>query len=241
MKTQLSNTCAWICSRLFYLLHNRQAPFYSREEFRLMNMSFSYCGEDLVLLKKINQLKIKDCLYVDVGAYDPIAFSNTNLLHKMGWRGINIDVDQEKIEKFNLLRPSAYNIQAAISNSKSKVKFAKYSTPFTNRIIDLDDPNEKSNLGEKPNSISVIKTCSLNEILENSPFAGQKIGYLDVDCEGKDLEVLESLDFDRYSPEIISVEAFTNNERKAFDKYLNEKNYHISDIVDITTFFCKNS
>ena len=31
-----------------------------------MNMSFSYCGEDLVLLKKINQLKIKDCLYVDV-------------------------------------------------------------------------------------------------------------------------------------------------------------------------------
>ena len=37
-------------------------------------------------------------------------------------------------------------------------------------------------------------------------YSEKKIDFLDIDAEGADLDVLESLDFSKYSPELICVE-----------------------------------
>ena len=42
--------------------------------------------------------------------------------------------------------------------------------------------------------------------MENSPFKGKKIDFLNIDTEGNDLKVLKSLNFDIYNPSIIIVE-----------------------------------
>ena len=59
-------------------------------------------GEDIFI---DNFFKNKIGLYVDVGAYHPLELSNTYLLHKRKWEGINIDINSLSIEYFDFLRP----------------------------------------------------------------------------------------------------------------------------------------
>ena len=42
--------------------------------------------------------KIKKGIYLDIGCYHPIKDSNTALLYKNGWKGINVDISKESIE-----------------------------------------------------------------------------------------------------------------------------------------------
>ena len=86
--------------------------------FKKINTNFfSQFGEDRILLE-ILKPKFTKGFYVDVGCYHPKKHSNTYLLHKKGWSGINIDIEQNKIDVFNLMRPGDLNILAPVSNEK---------------------------------------------------------------------------------------------------------------------------
>jgi FkbM family methyltransferase len=213
----------------------------SREEIRWMKMSFSYCAEDLVILEKVRKLELKNSIYIDVGAFDPIAYSNTLLLYHAGWSGINVDLDSEKINRFKKLRKRDHCVKAAVSFNKRAVRHARYASGFSNRILEIHEADERSNLGELPLSIDTIQTSTLTEIIDASPFSGKTIGFLDVDCEGRDIEVLQGLNFEKYAPKIIAVEAFDDKDRIAVSNFLKPKGYKISDIVDITTLFIQES
>ena len=56
----------------------------------------------------------EDCsrFYVDLGAYDPIYHSNTFLLYLLGWRGLNIDANEDSIQTFEIFRPTDINVHA---------------------------------------------------------------------------------------------------------------------------------
>ena len=49
-------------------------------------------GEDLAINKFVDNKS--NGIYVDVGAHHPIQRSNTHLLFKKGWEGINIDINE---------------------------------------------------------------------------------------------------------------------------------------------------
>ena len=93
----------------FYYLFIRPKIFFPKK-------SYSLLGED-VAIKKFLKNKKKG-YYVDVGAYHPLEGSNTHLLFKEGWSGINIDVSPLSIELFKMLRPNDSNINKAISRKK---------------------------------------------------------------------------------------------------------------------------
>ena len=98
------------------ILHN----IYIKHKYFLKKKSYAMEGEDLVVLKKINNKSNK--FYVDVGCYHPLHLNNTYLLYKKGWRGINIDVSKYSIDLFNFIRPDDMNIEAAISNNQNYLK-----------------------------------------------------------------------------------------------------------------------
>ena len=78
------------------------------------NKSFSQGAMDLIL-DQIFKNKKKG-FYIDVGCQHPIKNNNTYLLHKKGWSGVNIDLDEANIALFNYFRPKDHNINVAISN-----------------------------------------------------------------------------------------------------------------------------
>ena len=94
---------------LYYNLYIRNLKFFFRK-------SQSQFGEDI----KISELfsKSKKGTYLDLGCFHPIRQNNTYLFHKLGWKGINIDLNPLTIELFNIARPNDLNLCVAISKKK---------------------------------------------------------------------------------------------------------------------------
>ena len=50
-------------------------------------------------------------------------YSNTCLLHRKGWQGINIDINPTSIDLFNIARPKDTNLCTTINEIKKLLKF----------------------------------------------------------------------------------------------------------------------
>ena len=158
-------------------------------------------GEDLIIQ---NYLKnINNGFYVDAGCYHPLHLSNTYLLHKRNWSGINIDISQFSIDLFNFLRPNDLNIYSAVSNTDRDVTiyFQKKISQLNTIYKEISKERMQGKIQEKS-----IKSQKLNTILNNSKFINRKIDFLNIDLEGADYEALQSLDFNIYRPKVICVE-----------------------------------
>ncbi len=226
-------------SKIFSFLRNGKNEVWRRDEIRQMKFSFSQYGEDIIISKCLENLDPSDGIYVDVGAFNPITFSNTLLLYKQGWRGINIDVDPDKIDNFIRSRPDDFNVIAAISDKVEKLKFACYPSTATNQLFPIESTEFHSILGEEPTKVVVLETTRLDKILETSPFAAKNIHYLNIDCEGHDFNVLKSFDIERYSPKVISIEAWLDEDLKNIENYLLPKGYILSAYIHPTRIFTR--
>ena len=211
------------------------------EELRAMRVSYSQFGEDLVVRTHFaDNFDNSIGRFIDVGAFHPFKYSNTMLLSQLGWRGINVDCDPVKIARFEKLRPQDQNICAAVAEKPRDMVYLEYSAKGpTNRIADPGEKELLSGIGEKPLKATPIRMTTLTHIIEQSVFRGQHFHYLNVDCEGQDLSVLKGLDFSRYSPELISVEAFTKAARPELTAFLGGLGYELTDMVHLTLFFQK--
>ena len=77
---------------------------------------YSQFGEDIIL-REILKKEISNGFYIDVGCYHPKKFSNTYRLYKKGWSGINIDMEEDKISLFNMVRPRDINVLSPRSSA----------------------------------------------------------------------------------------------------------------------------
>jgi hypothetical protein len=231
-----------ILKKLKNLPRGRQSMDSPIEELRAMRVSYSQFGEDLVVRSHFSDFDNTTGRFIDVGAFHPFIFSNTMLLSQLGWRGINIDCDPVKIARFKKLRPLDENISAAVGAAPREMIRLEYGPEaLTNRIAAFDEKNLLSACGEQPWKVSPITVTTLTDIIEQSVFREQHFHYLNIDCEGQDLCVLEGLDFSLYSPDLITVEALTKAAQAELTAFLNRFGYQLTDIVRLTLFFKKSS
>lgn len=201
----------------FKILHN----IYIKHKYFIKKSSYSMEGEDLAVLKYIDD--IKDGFYVDAGCYHPLHLNNTLLLHNMGWRGINIDISKYSIDLFNHCRPEDVNVNLAVSNKSGHLKyyFQKKISQLTTTRKDISLSRMQGNIKEKQ-----ISSDTLSSIIEKSKFENRKIDFLNIDVEGADYEALTSLDFKIYNPKIICIEITENKiEDSKIFKFLVDLNY----------------
>jgi FkbM family methyltransferase len=186
------------------------------KSFTHKKISYSYGGMDS-LIEKIFKNK-NNGFYVDIGCGHPIKNNNTYLLNKKGWSGINIDLDEENIELFNLYRWRDHNVSAAISNNEKEVDlFFYHSKSAINTINKNTADYQKAAVSE----VRKIKTTTINNILDNSKFKDSTIDFLTIDVEGSELLVLENFNFSKYQPKIIVVEYLDLSLKKLEIKNLN--------------------
>lgn len=200
-----------------YILHN----LFIKNKHFIKKKTYSDSGEDLFVLSNFK----RKGFYVDVGCHHPTRLNNCHLLYINGWRGINIDLNEISIKLFNFVRKKDINICSAVSLKKGVVDFY-YDKPlslYNSLIYNKDLKNSKS-----------ILSNTLSSILDETKFKNTHIDFLSVDAEGKDLEVMQSLDFHRYSPKFICVEIWGKAKNKSFElknsdiyKFLIEKKYFV--------------
>ena len=189
---------------------------YYRPKIFFPKITYSMFGEDLIIKKFFFKKKVG--FYVDVGSYHPLEGSNTYLLYKKGWNGINLDISKLSIELFNKARKDDLNINIAVSNTSKKVK--TYFRKKINMLNTIDRKFAKSSF-KKGFQTKFINSTTLNSILKNSKFKNKKIDFLNLDIGGNELNVLKSFDFKKYQPKLICVEIHS------FEKiYSDDLNYY---------------
>ena len=57
-------------------------------------------------------------------------YSNTCLLYKKGWKGINIDINPTSTDLFEILRPKDFNFCTTLDENKKDFKIF-YDHPFS--------------------------------------------------------------------------------------------------------------
>ena len=105
----------------------------------LRRETFSTEGEDLLIERLFYSLIEKDPgyrgFYVDIGAFDPIVSSNTYLLYRRGWRGINIDANPDALPRFDTHRPRDINLNAAVGDEGPPRSYFKFDDRLLNGFL----------------------------------------------------------------------------------------------------------
>ena len=200
------------------------------KSFTTKKISYSYGGIDSLVANIFKNNN--DGFYVDIGCGHPIKNNNTYLLNKRGWKGINIDLDEENIDLFNIYRKKDENINIAVSNDNKEVDLYFYHSKSAINTISKEAANYQK---AKVSSIKKVKPKTLNEILINSKFKDIQIDFLSIDVEGSELLVLKNFDFKKYSPKVIVVEYLDLSLPKLEIKNLNVKNVISSQLYNLIT------
>ena len=192
---------------------------------------YSQSREDIFILNKFK----KPGFYVDVGCNHPLRINNCHLLYQNKWRGINIDLDKLSIELFNFVRNEDININMAVSLKKGKIRY------YYNKVLGLSNSLLKKKY--LPH-FDVINSDRLDRIIDRTKYKNKRIDFLSIDVEGKDIDVLKSLDFKRYNPRSICVEIWDS--KKGFKhhevyKFLIKNKYFLSSKKNENYIFLKNT
>lgn len=199
---------------------------------------FSQFAEDVSILRLYPEKN--DGFFVDVGCFHPKKYNNTFALYRRGWRGVNIDIDALKIEAFDMARPGDTNIACAVSNRTGEMEY--FSDGIYSLTISLDKNFAETRGGYIRRTTRVD---TLTNLLDETKYQGRQIDLLSVDAEAHDFEVIESLDFSRYSPRLIAVEThlrlLPDVMRTDLYKHLDRLNYCIVGWSGLTLLFASES
>ena len=166
--------------------------------------SYSQEGEDMILKRMLEKKQIG--FYVDVGAHHPFRFSNTYFFYKQGWKGINIDAMPGSMKLFNKFRPRDINLELPISNSDQILTYYAFNEPALNSFSKELSQERNGKNGYFIQQEINLETSKLSSVLDNYLPKGIEIDFLSIDVEGLDLDILYSIDWNKYRPKIILIE-----------------------------------
>ena len=164
-------------------------------------ISYAQNFEDVMIWRALKH--VENGFYIDVGANDPTLYSVTRAFYDKGWHGINVEPVSEFFERLEAQRPRDINLK--IGAGECAGSFAFFDIPDTGLATSEAAVAQKHrDAGWVVNTIE-IPVLPLSEICR-SHVQGE-IHFLKVDVEGAEKSVLLGMDFQKWRPWLVIVEA----------------------------------
>ena len=214
------------------------------------NLSSTYCiksysqeGEDMILKRIFEKQSMG--FYVDVGAHHPFRFSNTYFFYKQGWNGINIDAMPGSMKLFNTFRSRDINLEIPISNCDQILTYYAFNEPALNGFSkDLSQERNGKN-GYFIQQEIKLQTSKLSLVLDKHLPTDTEIDFLSIDVEGLDLDILHSIDWNKYKPKVILIEILGSSlseiENSEITLFLKKYRYTVFAKAVNTVFFVQDN
>jgi FkbM family methyltransferase len=189
-------------------------------------------NQDLVALMFLDFQK--DGYFVEFGATDGVRFSNTFILEsRYNWKGILAEPGRNWHQALKSNRKCVIENKCVWKKSGEILKFneteiGELSTLDMYSAVDLHADARSS--GTRYD----IETISLQDLLEANS-APAVIDYLSIDTEGSEFQILEGLDFDKFSFKFISCEHNFTDTRELVRKLL-EGNGYVRILEEMSSF-----
>ncbi len=169
---------------------------------------YSQAGEDCICayILMVMGYKWEDCTYLDLGANHAKELSNTYFFYKRGARGVLLEANPDLIPELKLYRNEDIVLNKCVTTSREgEIDFYIMNGDGLS-TFDLDSANAAidANPDLKITKTVKIESITVNKIIEN--YMGKAPTILNIDIEGKDIEILGSIDFEKYRPLIVIAE-----------------------------------
>ncbi len=151
-------------------------------------------------------------IFVDIGAHDGVAYSNSFVFEKLrGWRGVCVEPNPAVFAQLAVNRQCT-TLNCCVSDVAGTVPFLKISgyAEMLSGIVDKYEPEHRERVESElkqfggSSEVIPIQARTLNDILAECGFA--EITYLSIDTEGSELAILQSIDFKHLFVHAITVE-----------------------------------
>jgi FkbM family methyltransferase len=164
-------------------------------------MMYAQDFEDWILFCALQG--VDNGFYVDVGANDPWFLSVTKAFYERGWSGINIEPLEDKYQELCGDRQRDINLNIGAGGENGELEFLIAGMATTCDIHTAQKMEEQGATKKK-----IIPVRRLSDILaEHIKDENQIIHFCKIDVEGFEHSVLEGMDFSRFRPWIIVMEA----------------------------------
>ncbi len=200
------------------------------------SLAFGYLAEDIIAARLLDSHLHKG-FYVDVGCNHPVRLSNTLTLYFAGWRGINVDANPAAVERMRRGRPG----DVAVCSLVGKPGVEREFVVFAQDELSTANPSFVERWSQSAEVVErvALQSRSLTDILRQHGAPAQ-FDFLNVDVEGMELEVLESLDFEQFQPRLIALEIHGfdagNPDNAAAIRFLSTKGYRLRAYNGLTAF-----
>ena len=168
-------------------------------------ISYAQNNEDVMLYRALRE--VKEGFYIDVGAQDPVIDSVTKAFYERGWRGINIEPNEEYFRKLQDDRPHDINMLTAVGREPGAISF--YEVAHTG----LSTTSAVYARGHAEAGYEVhfrnVACTTLDKICTDCGV--ETVHFLKIDVEGSERAVLEGFSFETVRPWMVVVEATEPN------------------------------
>jgi FkbM family methyltransferase len=215
---------------------------------------YSQFGEDLIISYLFNTVGILCPTYLDIGANHPKFISNTYYFYRRGSRGVLVEPNPRLSKRLRSARPRdvvlEVGIGAAAGTEADLYIFADHFDGLS--TFSKSEAEHWETVGMKGHGRIAVDTVirvpmvSVNDVIASN-FHGRAPNLLSLDIEGNDLEVLMSLDFEHFAPDVICVESLSYDKhqngfkRTDIIEFVLTKNYEAYADTRVNTIFCKSS
>jgi FkbM family methyltransferase len=167
--------------------------------------SYAQYGEDLVIDGVLGSPATG--FYVDIGANDPVVFSNTKRFYDRGWTGINVEPNPDLAYLLRGARPSDINLNLGVGSEDTELSF-NWIDPDTLSTFDRQtaERNVADYKGARIIKVVPVAVQTLASILSQHIQEVQTIDFLSLDVEGEELGALAGNDWTTWRPRLVMVE-----------------------------------
>ena len=204
----------------------------------IIRKTYSQDKEDLFLMDYFN--KTDSGFYVDIGCHHPKRFSNTYLLYKKGWNGINIDANKLTISLFNIFRARDKNYCFVLSTSSKLVEFYEFSESALNGILNSREALKLEQLGYVIKKKRKIRPIPVKEFISKNKLKNRKINLLKIDIEGMDCEIVKNMDISEMDIDVLMIEKSDDVNNSRMENYLKSFSYSVLHETKRNLLFKKN-
>lgn len=186
-------------------------------------ISYSQCGEDIILQQLLMVLGISKVSYLDVGAHHPTYLSNTYLFYENGGSGVCVEPDPALFAAFGKKRPRDIHLNCGVGTVPGEADFYVMSTSTLNTFSREEAERYQSYGQQRIMKAIRIKLETINEIIRQNFKETPNLVSLDV--EGLDYLILKNFDFNKYRPTVFCLETLSYTEDKSERK--------LTEIIDL--------
>jgi FkbM family methyltransferase len=208
--------------------------------------SYSQAGEDQVIRYLFNDcLQLTNPQYLDIGTFHPIYGNNTYYFYLRGGKGVCIEPNPFYAPLIRKHRPRDIFLAAGVGIGElTSSDFFRFPDQYAgwNTFSKEEADRRQADTGISCERLSDVALVKVNDVMEKYFKSGPDLISLDV--EGLDLDILRSIDFNRFKPRVICVESITfsnSNEQQKIPEiasFMQDKGYFAFADTYVNTIYC---